>query len=153
MVILFPLAQAAELMPLLERLTPDTQPRWGSMTPQRMIEHLEGTIQFGLSNQPVAIITPAEKLPQFVQWLRSDKPLSKGQQSPVATDAPLKYPDLQTAIHHLSDTLQAFFRHYEENPSHEATHAYFGPIGFEDWQRFHQKHFRHHLTQFGLLEE
>ena len=153
MEILFPLAQADVLLPLLERLAPDTQPRWGSMNAQRMIEHLDGILQFSVSNKPAPVITPEEKLPHLLQWLRTDKPLSRGISSPAANEGPLLHPDLSTATNHLLASLQEFFRHYSENPSHQAIHVYFGPIGYEDWQRFHQKHFRHHFTQFGLLEE
>lgn len=152
MEILFPLAQADVLIPLLERLSPGATPRWGSMSAQQMIEHLDSTLHYSVSDKIIPVVTPAEKLPQFVQWLRSDKPLAKGVQSPLPA-GDLQYPDLLSAINHMLASLQAFFRHYAENPSHQAIHVLFGPIGYDDWQRFHQKHFQHHLTQFGLLDE
>ncbi|WP_341834736.1 DUF1569 domain-containing protein [Chitinophaga pollutisoli] len=150
---LFPLAQADILVPMLKRLAPDAQPRWGAMTAQQMIEHLDTILQYSISDKPIPILTPEEQLPQIVQWLRTSKPLPRGFNNPLIPVGPPLHPDLQTANQHLMASLERFFQHYNEFPSHTAIHIVFGSLGYEDWQRFHQKHFQHHFTQFGLLEE
>lgn len=150
---LFPLAQSHVLLPLLERLTPDAPPRWGAMQAQQMIEHLEFVVNYSISDTPIPILTPEKQLGQVVEWLRTSKPLPRGFNSPLITIGPLKYPDLPAAGSRLVESLSAFFRHYAEHPTHQSIHPVFGKIDYEDWLRFHQKHFQHHFTQFGLLEE
>ncbi len=149
---LFSLAQTDILVPLLNRLEPSATPAWGTMNAQQMIEHLESTLLYSVSDQPVQVLVPPEKLPQMVEWLRTDKPLTRGFRNPLIMEGPNRHPDLQTAIQHMQNALAGFFRFYAENPAHQAIHIVFGTIGYEDWLRFHQKHFRHHFTQFGLLE-
>ncbi|WP_298712231.1 DUF1569 domain-containing protein [Chitinophaga sp.] len=150
---LFPLAQADILIPMLDRLASDTQPRWGAMNAQQMIEHLDTILQYSISDQPIAILTPEAQLPHVVQWLRTDKPLPRGFNNPLIPVGPHRHPDLTAANQHLLVSLKRFFQHYTASPSHTSTHIVFGPLGYEDWQRFHQKHFQHHFTQFGLLDE
>lgn len=150
---LFPLAQTNVLIPLLNRLAPSAIPVWGSMNAQQMIEHLESTLLHSIGDMPVQLLVPPEKLPQMIEWLHTEKPLTRGFRNPLVKEGPNRYPDLETAIHHMVTALAGFFRFYAENPAHQAIHIVFGSIGYEDWQRFHQKHFRHHFTQFGLLEE
>ena len=34
----------------------------------------------------------------------------------------------------------------------KTTNPVFGDLNYEEWIRFHSKHFAHHFKQFGLLE-
>ncbi|RPD38891.1 DUF1569 domain-containing protein [Chitinophaga barathri] len=153
MIALFPLSQPATLAAVLEKLQPDTTPAWGRMNAQQMIEHLDGIVRHSASDEGTEILSPEETLPKLRRWLETDKPLPKDFMNPVYKDRPPAHPDLETAIRSLHEGLAHFHQVYDLHPEHTSPHPVFGYLDYEGWLRFHQKHFRHHLTQFGLLEE
>ncbi len=153
MIALFPLSQPATLTAILEELQPGTPPKWGSMNAQQMIEHLDGIVRHSAGDNELAVTSPAELLPKLLRWLETDKPLQKMIENPAFSNTTLLHPDLDTAIQSLHKGLAYFHHVYNTSPGRTSTHPVFGPLDYEGWMRFHQKHFRHHLTQFGLLEE
>jgi oxepin-CoA hydrolase/3-oxo-5,6-dehydrosuberyl-CoA semialdehyde dehydrogenase len=46
------------------------------------------------------------------------------------------------------DDYEIFFENY---PGAKPVNVTFGELNKEEWDVFHQKHFTHHLSQFGLL--
>jgi hypothetical protein len=151
MVTLFPLSERSTLSGVLNKLQPDTQPAWGIMDAQQMIEHLDLILQYTFSGEQTSVFTPAEQVEKVKRFLWSDKPLPRLFRNPAMDDVIVQYPDLNTAIQSLYNTLENFHQYYKEHPSYETTHPIFGMLNYEGWLRFHQKHFQHHLTQFGLL--
>lgn len=143
------------LLNLLSNLKEDTVPVWGKMTPQHMIEHLVLAVQ--TSNGKLIInkcISPPEKYPLMIRILLSSKPLPKNFINPVLGEGlqPLVYPNLETSILRLNNEINDFIIYFEEHPKAKMLNATFGPLNFEEWKIFHNKHFTHHFTQFGLLE-
>ncbi len=143
------------LLSLLSNLKEDTIPVWGKMTSQHMIEHLILAVQS--SNGKLIIdkcINPPDKYPLMVRILLSSKPLPKNFTNPVFGEGlqPLVYPNLETSIMRLNNEINDFIIYFEEHPEAKPLNATFGPLNFEEWKTFHNKHFTHHFTQFGLLE-
>lgn len=153
MIALFPLSQPATLAAILEELRPGTPPKWGSMQAQQMIEHLDVIVRHSAGNKEITVVSSEEMLPKLRRWLETDKPLQRMIENPTFRNTTLLHPDLNTAIRSLHEGLAHFHHVYTASPEHTSTHPVFGPLDYEGWMRFHQKHFRHHLTQFGLLEE
>ncbi len=140
----------------LAQLQPDTQPVWGLMTAQHMVEHLLLVVNLSIAKfkTPIEVVTPAEKLPKYKAALMGDFPLPREFKAPMLpTDSllPLRFAELETAKEALCKGIDNFFAYYEANPSATNPHPVFGECNFQEWQRFHAKHFTHHFEQFGLI--
>lgn len=139
---------------LLKELTNETEPRWGLMTPQHMVEHLTMTVRNATGDMHFEQVTPDEKLPKLQQFLFSDQPMPRGHKVPhlPEDDLPeLQEADLDTAKEKFLESWDAFVDIYEKNPGKEALHPVFGTLGKTGWYQVHRKHFTHHFQQFGLL--
>jgi len=64
----------------------------------------------------------------------------------------LEFENLNTAIKELENVLTRYDRFFEHNPSAKTIHPVFGFLTKEEWDIFHNKHFKHHLSQFGLSD-
>lgn len=144
---------------LLNNLSKDTKPNWGIMTPQHMVEHLILAVQS--STEKIIFdrfITPLDKLAISKRFLNSSRPLPKLFVNEVISEVigegliPLINDDLSSAIKELEKEVEYFDEYFTRNPEAKPINATFGPLNYEEWVVFHNKHFTHHLTQFGLLE-
>lgn len=140
----------------LGKLTEMTQPTWGIMTSQHMVEHLCQAVQ--LSNGNLVInecMTPEDKLPLLKRILMSPRPLPKNFTNTVIGEELklLRNVSLDSAISQLKDELSQIDSYFEKNKEAQPINPTFGPLNKEEWIQFHKKHLTHHFTQFGLLEE
>ena len=137
---------------LLAQLQPDTPGRWGKMTPQHAVEHLSYVVKLSNGRATMPQATPEEQLPRYREFLRSDRPFRENTVSPVMPPEPLplRYPDLETAKAKVQAELEEFYRYFAAHPDARTVNPVFGPLTREEWERFHVKHFTHHLRQFGL---
>ena len=137
----------------LEKLTAETKPTWGRMTPQHMLEHLGNTLVIVNSKKELPTVTPEDKLPAYRQFLMSDKPFSQNIPNQFIGDGlpPLRFENLETAKTKLMAAIENFHKFFQENPEATPVHPFFGKLNYEEWKQFQRKHFRHHFTQFGLI--
>lgn len=141
------------ILSYLDQLTPQHQAKWGSMSAQRMVEHLTDTIKIATGENPQALIVEEEKLPKMLAFLESDKPMAQNIEVPFAKkDEQLRHEELELAIDELVETFIEFEELYEANSGLTHVHPYYGPLNFEQWQRLNAKHLTHHFVQFGLME-
>jgi hypothetical protein len=142
------------LVDKLDKLEADTKPLWGKMTPQHMIEHLILAIQAGNGKLKVECFNPEEKLPVLKRFLQSNRELPKEFINPLIGEdlLPLKFSDLNEAKRKLFSEIEVHEMFFNKNPDALTTNPTFGPLNKEEWNRFHEKHFKHHLKQFGLIE-
>ena len=150
------LVQHDYLETLLQNLQQDQQPLWGQMTPQHMIEHLSGTL--AISHGKIKLPPPelsAEKLAEKKAWLMDPekhfKPNTKSARMPDKP-MPLRFKDLDQAKDVFFTHLAAFHGHFKGTPHILVTHPVFGPLNYEEWLAFFEKHHRHHFAQFGLVQ-
>jgi len=136
----------------LDKLNDEQTPLWGRMTPQHMVEHLIMTLQSSDGKIKVECVTPPEKLPASKRFLLSSRPLPKLFINPVIGSdlLPLKFSGLDEARKMLKQEIEYYFKFFRENPNAKTTHVTFGKLNKDEWDNFHQKHFIHHLAQFGL---
>lgn len=137
----------------LGNLTSETPPQFGIMTPQHMIEHLTLTMKLSYGRVKIPEFVPNEKqLAQKQALLFSDMTFPKGVKAPGIPEqlSDLRYPDLENAKSELIKSLMAYSEFFTENPNAQTFHPRFGPLNHEEWERFHTKHFEHHLGQFGV---
>jgi hypothetical protein len=137
----------------LGNLTSDSPAEFGIMTPQHMVEHLTLTVKLSYGRVKIPEFLPNEKqLAQKHALLFTDITFPRGVKAPGLPDQllELRYPDLESAKSELLASLKAYETYLTENPKSETFHPRFGPLNFEEWERFHTKHFEHHLGQFGV---
>lgn len=145
---------------LLTDLSTETKAIWGTMTPQHMVEHLTMAVQSSTGKIVFdRFITPEDRIAIAKRFLNSSRPLPKLFVNEVISEVfgegliPLINNDLSSAISELKKEVQSFDEYFAENPEAKPINATFGPLNYEEWIVFHNKHFTHHLTQFGLIEE
>lgn len=137
----------------LDRLEPETSPLWGSMNPEEMLQHLRLAVKMSRENQGGEITTPDEKLPAFMRFLMSDRPLVKHAKRPAYFEQAVKSQPLESLKTQLKEELEQVLQYFDDHPNHTSNHQDFGELNSEEWRQLHYKHFTHHLTQFGLIEE
>jgi len=138
----------------LDKLTEDTKPHWGIMSPQGMVEHVIGSWMISNGRAQVVLAVSEESLPKRREFLFSDRPYERGIVNPVTggKEPPLRKPDLQSAKDQLLKEIERFFEHHEANPGAIYTHPVFGDLNYEQWHAFQKKHMGHHFRQFGLID-
>lgn len=144
----------------LNLLTKSSQPVWGTMTPQHMVEHLTMAVQSSTGKIIFdRFITPEDRIAIAKRFLNSSRPLPKLFVNQVISEVigegliPLINNDLSSAIRELKKEVDYFYEYFTKNPEAKPINATFGPLNYKEWIAFHNKHFTHHFTQFGLIEE
>jgi oxepin-CoA hydrolase/3-oxo-5,6-dehydrosuberyl-CoA semialdehyde dehydrogenase len=143
-----------EKLNALTELKEDQKPLWGKMTSQHMVEHLYKAIQSSINEIYLNVFTEERKIPVLKKFLLGARPLPKEFMNPaIGPDLlPLEFTDLNSAIKELGKIMKRYDQFFIENPLFKTPHPVFGHLTKEEWDIFHQKHFTHHLAQFGLSD-
>lgn len=139
----------------LFQLTEQSDPAWGNMNPQQMLEHLEATLHYSMgepeAKNPNSSIEDLEVLQDSLYTFSR---LPKNFPNPFLSDneplPPLVHKNLEDAKEALLDALQKYLIYYRKNPQAEHQHPYFGLLNKEMMELLHRKHFTHHFEQFGI---
>lgn len=145
-----------EIQKILNNLTENSERKFGLMTPQLMVEHLEEVLRngFGQLNPSDFPEIPADKLEVLQDWIYTNQKIRPGAQYPMLKDGEmpvLRFKNLDQAKEKLIETLKEYLIYYRENPLVEHYHPRFGMLNKEMMELFHRKHFTHHFEQFGLV--
>ena len=137
---------------LLQKLKNDTPPFWGKMNVQQMIEHFTDVMMVASGKIKLPLVTPADKLPRFREFMFSEKPFKENTKSPVLAEepAPLKKHTKEAAIGKLQEELIYFFEAFEKYPGLKTNNPVFGELDFDANIQLLYKHALHHLRQFGI---
>ena len=136
----------------LSTLEETRKPIWGSMSAQRMVEHLTDSVKVASGKIIIDLLIPEEKIEKMQLFLASDKPMAKNIEVPFATkDTELRHSEIDLAIDELTEEWCDFQELFEENENMKTVHPYYGALNYEQWKRLHSKHFTHHFEQFGLI--
>lgn len=140
------------LKELLYSLNPDAKPLWGQMTPQQMVEHLINQVQYTNGKKTGTCERSADEAAiSKAKGIYTDRRIPKNVVLGPLPDH-YEYDSLQAAISQLMRELYVFDQYFSA-PGAIAIHGGFGPMDYSEWQIWHNKHFTHHLIQFGLLPE
>ncbi|RIW16972.1 DUF1569 domain-containing protein [Algoriphagus lacus] len=137
----------------IDKLKESTPANFGIMTPQHMIEHLTITVRISYGKIKLNDFEPNEKqLAQKHALIYTDIEFPKGIKAPGLEEnlLALRYPNLETAKSELLKSIEDYNFHFTQEPNDKTTHPRFGKLTHEEWERFHRKHFDHHLSQFEL---
>ena len=139
----------------LEKLSADTKPKWGVMTPQHMLEHLEFTYKIAAGEiQDFDVATPEKILEKVHNSLYNYEKFPKGTNFPLLekdTLEPLKHPDLETAIEKFKEQREKYLEFFKDNPEAKLKNLVFGELNKYESYLLERKHLNHHFEQFGLI--
>ena len=137
---------------LLQKIPGGTQPNWGKMNLQQMIEHFSDVVMVAAGKIKLPVVTPADKLGRYRDFMMSEKPFKENTRSPVLPEepTPLKKHTKEAAIGKQHEELIHFFEAFEKDPVLKTTHPVFGELNFEENIQIMHKHALHHLRQFGV---
>jgi len=139
---------------LLLGFTEETEPRWGIMTAQHVVEHLDYFSQVALGNISLDMLTPLEKVEKYTESLYNYYSMPKNFQLPIFRKGEvedLRYNSLEESKTALVDALKAVEERFKNEPDFRAFNPTFGELNRYEWRLYCQKHFQHHFEQFGLL--
>ncbi len=142
-------------IPLLHALESHQKGVWGKMDAQQMVEHLRdickvanGKIEMQLLNTDPARLAAAR------EFLMTEIPFKENTKVPVMPEEPRahKYSSMAEAIAKLEPELADVFAVYAADPTLTLMHPIFGSLNYEEQIQYLDKHVRHHLRQFGLVD-
>lgn len=139
----------------LTQLSPNTPPLWGIMTAQHMVEHLSSLFLFTIEKIKDVSFFDEEKLQKNYDYLIRDKqPFRKNVKLPGLEELrPLRFESLEASIASLKSLVEQFYVFFADDKNKKSRHPAIGMLNFEEWEWNHYAHARHHLEQFGLIEE
>jgi hypothetical protein len=147
-----------DALQLLNNLHEDTQPVWGRMTPQHMLEHLMWALDGSSSSSQLKVAqspTLQKMRPLIRGYVLSSIRLPKNiSLSKTKKDLlPLKNESFEAAKKKLQISITNALEVFLNNQQFQNNHPFAGPFNSKQWIIFHRKHFIHHFTQFGLLPQ
>ena len=144
-----------EFIPLLKNLHANAVGKWGKMNGQQMVEHVAAFFYVSTEKIKFDLVTPAEHLPKYREFLFSDKEFKENTKAPgnvIGEEAlPLRYANMEEALEKLSESITYFESYFKDDADKKTLHPVFGELNFEEWVLLHYKHVTHHLRQFGLV--
>lgn len=139
----------------LDKLTENSQPKWGVMTAQHLIEHLEMSMKIAVGNYPdFEIATPEEHLEKVREMIFNHKKMPQNHKHPLMKSEKLEdlqQPDLATAKQKMLVAFDEYELYFKENPDTRTKNAIFGMMDKFEWDLLNIKHLNHHFEQFGII--
>jgi len=135
-------------------LKPDTKARWGIMTPQHMVEHLEYQYQVAMGKIHTRLTTAPERLERYIEVVYNHQPMMRGFNHPILKKGEvetLRFDSLETAVAKYFDAKAAFETYFKENKGLSTLNPTFGALTKYEWDLLNRKHTHHHFQQFGLV--
>lgn len=140
----------ADLERRLRQVTPDSQRRWGKMSPHEMCCHLGDAVEWVLGRRE-NVPMPPRRFRRLSKWLGLWAPMpwphgfpTNPRHDPQAqgTRPEVFSADLERALSSLRDLAAS-------TGGLRPEHAVFGELSVRDWHRWAYRHTDHHLRQFG----
>ncbi len=139
----------------LHKLSEDSKPQWGIMTPQHMLEHLEYTYKIASGEiQDFDIATPEKYLDVVHDSLYNFEKFPQNSKFPTLekdTLTPLVHADLQTAKDKFLEQRFKYLAFFKENPDAVLKNLVFGELNKYESYLLERKHLNHHFEQFNVL--
>jgi oxepin-CoA hydrolase/3-oxo-5,6-dehydrosuberyl-CoA semialdehyde dehydrogenase len=139
----------------LNKLDEDAKPKWGNMSPQHMLEHLEFTYRIASGElQNFEIKTPEKILEKVHNTLYNYDKMPKEHMFPLAEESKineLKLANLEEAKIRFVESRNTYLEFFKENPDAIFKNVVFGEMNRYEWYLLERKHLNHHFEQFGLI--
>jgi len=139
---------------LLSQLNEDSQSRWGLMSAQHLVEHLEFFNRMALGEVETDITTPEEHIEKYQESLWNYKAMPKEFKHPLLKKdeaESLRFENLEEAKKAYLESYDRFIEFFEANPTAKTANTVFGMLDKYHWYLLNRKHLNHHFSQFGLI--
>ena len=135
----------------LGSLKRETEPVFGKMNGQQVIEHLSLLMKISNGKIEADYYVSDEKTARRKPFLDGNGELHIGFRASILSDEPTseKFDSVQEALEDLIVQIADFEIHFKTAKTEN--HPFFGELDYEYWKKFHIKHFTHHFKQFDLL--
>ena len=136
-----------ELSERISLLTPESLPRWGSLTARGMIAHLVDTLKMAMGEIKVREKKHPIRFTPLKQFIIYGPPFPKS--SPTSPELIVREAeDWDGECEKLRQTMEAFAARPESRRL--PNHPIFGKLSRRTWGALSYKHIDHHLKQFGV---
>lgn len=139
----------------INQLTQDSKPKWGILTPQHLLEHLEQGYRIMSGEiQDFEIATPEKILEKVHHSLYNYEKFPQGTAFPTMKKGELEdliHPDFETAKAKFFEARAAYQSFFKENPEAVMKNMVFGELNRYESYLLERKHLNHHFEQFGVL--
>lgn len=145
-----------DLIIVLDKLQDDTQPLWGILTPQHMLEHIVGSWRVSNGNAEARLAVSPEELQENRDFIYSDREFEENAKNPIMPPDglwPLRKKSLEDAKQQLLKEVSDFFDYFDAHPNARPVHPIFGSLDKDGWLRFQRKHMQHHFRQFRMIDK
>ncbi len=138
-----------------KKLDPKAQAKWGILTPQHMVEHLEYQFLIATEKVHTRLAVSPKLLEIFEPVIYNHEPMMKGYNHPMLKKGELeelRYPSLDMAIEKYFETREKYETYFKERKGKLTLNPTFGMLTKFEWDLLNRKHTHHHFQQFGLVE-
>ena len=139
----------------LNKLTENSKPKWGILTPQHLLEHLEHGYRIMSGEiQDFEISTPEKILDKVHNSLYNYDKFPMGTSFPTMKKGEVEalvHPDFETAKAKFFESRQAYKTYFKENPDAKVKNMVFGEMNKYASYLLERKHLNHHFEQFDLI--
>jgi hypothetical protein len=146
---LFDSGTYGEMLERLGNLAPDSERKWGKMSPSQMMEHTARALEMATGDVPMK----QAFLGKAIGWIFKGKFLGEQpfpQNSPTGPTLIIKNdPEFETTRARLRDLITKF-HNLGEGGTDGNIHGFFGSLTGKQWGETQFKHVDHHLRQFGV---
>lgn len=141
-----------EYIPLIQKIAPQTNPNWGKMNLQQMVEHMAEYVAIAYGNPEMELVTPEDKIEKAQDWLKTEKPFKENTPNSLLPEIPKKveFATLRESIDDLQNEINNFFNEFETTKKKYVLSPFFGELDFGMSIQLLYKHSTHHLRQFGV---
>lgn len=139
----------------LHKLTENSKPSWGILTPQHLLEHLEHGYKIMAGEiQDFDIATPEKILDKVHNSLYNYEKFPMGTNFPTMKKGEVEdlvHPDFDTAKAKFFEARAQYKAFFTENPEAVLKNMVFGELNKYESYLLERKHLNHHFEQFNIL--
>ena len=136
-----------QIIERINKLTPDTERKWGKMNVSQMLAHLQLPLEVAYGTRTVKPNFFMKLIvPFFKKSLYDDTPWKQNLPTDKSYIMTGEVKNFETEKIKLVGLIEKF----SESAIKDLTHPVFGKMTLEQWSRSAWKHLDHHLKQFGV---
>lgn len=144
-----------KIIECINKLTENSKPKWGTMTAQHLVEHLEFGYRIASGEiQDFDITTPEKILDKVHNTLYNYEKMPHNFDFPLAEKSKineLKHSDLAEAKEKMMQARSQYLDYFNQNPDALLKNAVFGDMNRYEWYLLERKHLNHHFEQFEVV--
>lgn len=144
-------AAATVLITRLERLTPETMRRWGTMTAHEMLCHLADSFRAMIGERQASMVAASPFKRNAMRILALHLPMRWPRGIPTRPEVDPKRGGTRPVVFDADRReLVALMQRFAADGVRHTSHPMFGEMPRRDWLIWGYRHVDHHLRQFGL---